>query len=197
MTMIKAVIFDLNGIFFTSEKLSERFERDFKVSTEKFLPALKSVLDVVYRPGAGSVFNKLESKLVEWGVDMSEQELLDYWFKSEKPNENMFEFTNNLKKKGVMTFILSNNFKERSKYYQQFSYMSTAFTKVYYSWQTGYLKPSAEAFRSILSEHDLLAEECLYFDDQQQNVSATNAVGIKGYLYTGPEEAKRIIQEHS
>jgi beta-phosphoglucomutase-like phosphatase (HAD superfamily) len=43
--MIKAIIFDLNGVFIHSPKLSERFEKDFGVPTAQFLPKLGKIMD--------------------------------------------------------------------------------------------------------------------------------------------------------
>lgn len=50
---MKAAIFDLNGIFLQSPKLSDRFEKDFGVATSVFLPKLSEIMDRVRQPNAG------------------------------------------------------------------------------------------------------------------------------------------------
>ena len=43
-SMMKGIIFDLNGVFIQSHKLSDRFKEEFGVQTEVFLSALNDVM---------------------------------------------------------------------------------------------------------------------------------------------------------
>lgn len=70
----KAIIFDLNGIFIQSPKLSDRFRDELGVPTEKFLPALKEIMDKVRQPKADHAFHYWKPYLKEWGIAMSEKE---------------------------------------------------------------------------------------------------------------------------
>ena len=70
--MIKAIIFDLNGVFIKSEKLSDRFYRDFNVHPDKFLPVLKDVLSKTRLPNAGGAFKYWKPYLKEWKISLSE-----------------------------------------------------------------------------------------------------------------------------
>lgn len=45
--MIKAVIFDFNGVFTVREFLSESFHRDYRVNIDEFMIALKQIMDIV------------------------------------------------------------------------------------------------------------------------------------------------------
>ncbi len=54
--MIKAVIFDLNGIFLQSEKLSDRFERDFKIDSKIFKTKLMEIMEKVRKSNAKPAF---------------------------------------------------------------------------------------------------------------------------------------------
>ena len=135
--MTKAIIFDLNGVFIKSEKLSDRFARDFDVSQSKFMPALESILDIVRRPGAGDLYSYWISHLTDWGINLNRQEFYDYWFGAEKEDKEMIGLTMDLKNKGIKIIILSNNFKERTEYYlKNFQFFKTLPDKIYFSWQT-------------------------------------------------------------
>ncbi|MES2953106.1 MAG: HAD-IA family hydrolase [Patescibacteria group bacterium] len=46
--MLRAAIFDLNGIFIKGQKLSDKFEADFGVKTAEFLPKLSEIMDKAY-----------------------------------------------------------------------------------------------------------------------------------------------------
>lgn len=55
--MPKAIIFDLNGIFIQSRKLSERFEEKFGVPASEFVAALKDIMPKIRTPKAGNAFD--------------------------------------------------------------------------------------------------------------------------------------------
>lgn len=194
--MIKAIIFDLNGIFVSSQKLSDRFEGDFNIPVSKFLPKLSQIMDKVRQPNVGKAFQYWQPVLEEWNVDLSEQEFWEYWFKAEKVSEKMISFAKELRKKGIKIFLLSNNFKERAEYYGHYPWIHEVVDKAYFSWQSGYVKPDQRAWLQILSEHALKPEECLYFDDQEKNLNAAEGVGIKSFMFTNEEILQKVIGEY-
>jgi len=85
----KAIIFDLNGILIVSPYLSDRFRDEYGVAGDDFLPALKEIMAKIRMPNAGNAYSYWEPYLDKWGVEMSEQEFLDFWFTAEKENEDM------------------------------------------------------------------------------------------------------------
>jgi len=191
--MIKAVIFDLNGIFLQSEKLSDRFERDFGISNEIFLTKLKEIMNDVRKPNADSAFSYWEPIFKEWNIQLNENEFWDYWFKGEIQSDKIIKYANDLKQKRIKIFILSNNFKERANFYGHYPWMHDTIDRAYFSWQTGFVKPEIRAWELILSENNLRPDECIYFDDQQKNLDSANSLGIKSYLFTNEEELENII----
>lgn len=196
MKNIKAIIFDLNGVFTLSRKLSDRFREDFGIGEEVFLPVLKEIMAQVRKPGARDMYSYWQPHLEKWKVPLNENQFLNYWFASEKENSEMIEIAEELKRKGITLFILSNNLRERTKYYnEQFSFLNTLFEKVYYSWQTGFIKPDRRAYQLVLEENNLRPEECLYFDDSQTNVDVATALGIESYLFVGSADVKQKLSE--
>jgi putative hydrolase of the HAD superfamily len=191
--MIKAVIFDLNGIFLQSPNLSDRFEKDFNIPTSIFLPKLFEIMEKARKPGADPAFTYWKPVLEEWGVNLSESEFWDYWFKAETPSEAMINFAKSLREKGVKVFILSNNFKERAEYYGHYTWIHEAVDKVYFSWQTGFVKPDTRAWQMVLTENNLNPEDCIYFDDQQKNLDASESLGIKSFMFTNEEELEVVV----
>ncbi len=194
--MLKAVIFDLNGIFLQSPKLSERFEQDFHVPVAEFIPKLSAIMDKVRQPNAGGAFEYWKQCLKEWKINLSEEKFWDYWFKSEITSNKMVDFAKSLREKGIKVIILSNNFKERADYYKDYPWITEAVDKVYFSWQTGFVKPDVRAWQFILTENSLNPEDCIYFDDQQKNLDAANGLGIKSYLFTDEAELEEVVNEY-
>jgi putative hydrolase of the HAD superfamily len=196
--MIKAVIFDLNGIFIQSSDLSEseRFKKDFNVSAQDFFPKLESVLEKIRQPNSGGSFQYWKPILKEWKVNLSEREFWDYMFGVEKVSETMVSFARELKNKGMKVFILSNTLKEAALYYREhYPWMDEAIDKLYFSFQTGFKKPDKRAWENILSDNNLKPEECIYFDDQEKHLQGCQSVGIKSFLFTNEKDLQNKIKE--
>ena len=194
--MIKAVIFDLNGVFIQSPKLSDRFKEEFNVPIEEFMSALKEIMDKIRRPDAGEAYSYWKPYLEKWKVDLNKEQFYEYWFTAEKEIPELIELAKKLKEKNLKVIILSNNFIERATYYKEnFSFLDI-FDKIYYSWQTGFVKPDPEAFKLVLKENDLKAEECLYFDDSEKNIKVATELGMKAYQYRGSEDLKKVLKKN-
>ncbi len=145
-------------------------------------------------PGARDIYSYWQKYFTKWNVQMNEGEFVDFWFNAEKENAEMVGLARELKAKGMRLFILSNNLRERSAYYDKhFPFLKELFEKEYYSWQTGFVKPDPRCFETILTENNLKAEDCIYFDDSEKNVVAAQSFGIESYMYTGPGMVREKI----
>lgn len=192
--MYKAVIFDLNGVFLQSEPLSKRFEERFRIATDQFLPALKEIMTIVRKPNAPAAFSLWKPYLDQWQIALTEKEFFDFWFSGEHLVTELIEYAQELKDRGVKVFILSNNFKERTEYYRQsFPQIFQCVDKAYFSWETGLVKPSTESLQLVLSENNLKPEDCIYFDDSDDNVKIAQNLEIKSEKWINLDEAKRVV----
>ena len=194
--MIRAVIFDLNGVFIKSPLLSERFEAEFGIPPEKFLPALREIMEKVRRPDAGDAFRYWEKYLKkEWKLNLSKKQFFDFWFNAEKESKEMIRVARELKAKNIRLFILSNNFMERADYYEDnFRFLDELFDKIYYSWQTGFVKPDTRAFKKVLSDNNLKAKECVYVDNQKGNIDSAKRLGMRTILFTNFKGAEAKLK---
>lgn len=187
--MVKGIIFDLNGVFIQSPFLSDRLKNDYGVNSDEFLSALKQIMGIVRLPSAPPIYELFKTHLVNWGVDLSEEEFYKYWFEAEKENVELTRFAQKLKSRGIDLYILSNNFKERADYYDKnLLFIKELFKKVYYSWQTGFLKTDRRAYELLLEENNLKGEECLFYDDSSENIEIAKSLGINATLYTNDDK---------
>lgn len=192
--MIKAVIFDLNGVFIESELLSDRFERDHGVSSKEIVDALKDIMPKVRQPKAPSCYALWKPYLNQWKIKLDEKEFFQYWFSGEHLVPEMLKYARKLRKKPIKVFLLSNNFQERTSYYRQhFPELFHMVDKAYFSWETGFVKPNQRAYLSICKENRLKPEECIYFDDSEQNVSIARSLGMPAEQWRGLTKAKKTI----
>jgi putative hydrolase of the HAD superfamily len=194
--MIKAVIFDLNGVFLVSRPLSKRVEEEYGIPGDKFWEALRKVLNETRKSNAESFFKLLRPYLKELNFSISEKEFFDFWFSGEKLVPEVLKYTKELRKKGIKVFILSRNFRERTEYYREnFPEIFKNINKAYFSWETGLIKPDPKAYTAILKENNLKPEECVYFDDSEENIKSAESLNIKAYKYEGLETTKEIISK--
>lgn len=176
------------GVLIHSPYISDRFHDDFGVSLDEFISALKIIMDQVRRPGADSFYSYWKKYLKQWNIDMTEQEFYDYCFSTEKEVPETIEIVRQLKHKGIQIIVLSNNYKERTAYYDKhFKFLKQLVDKVYYSWQVGYVKPDPKYYRFVLSENKLDPKECVYFDDNDENIKVALNLGISSHKFTSTQ----------
>ena len=192
--MLKAVLFDLNGLFITSRKLSEYFSEEYGIPAETFLPKLSEIMHQVRQPNAGPAFRHWEPVLKEWGLTLTEAEFWDFWFSKESVSEDMVALARTLKKEGLKVLIISNNFKERADFYGHYPWLHDAVDQVYFSFASGFVKPDMRAWAAPLAEHALAPSDCIYFDDQPKNIAAAESLGIESHLFESPAETERLIR---
>lgn len=105
----------------------------------------------------------------------------------------MLALARELKQQGTRLFILSNNFAERAKFYDEaFPWLKELFEKIYYSWQTGFIKPDPRCWQTILTKNNLAPADCVYFDDSTANIEAAKTLGLNAFIFKDAEETKRI-----
>ncbi len=192
--MIKAIIFDLNGVFVKGEYLSERIAQAYGVNQKDFLSSLKQVMAIVRKPGVANAFQIWEPHLRKLGLNFSKDEFFHFWFSGEIVDQQMVKLANEMREQELKVFILSNNFKERTEYYRQhFPLVFNSVDKAYFSWETGYVKPDPKAYQLVLNENKVEGSECAYFDDSFANIDVAKELGIVTYPFQDPETTKNIM----
>lgn len=183
--MMRAVLFDLNGIFVRSRKLSDRFAEQFGVPPDTFLPALQNIMDIVRRPGAGDAFSYWQPYLRAWDVPLDRGQFFSFWFSAETIVPAMLRVAEALRARNTAVLIVSNNFRERSQYYaEHFPELLQAVDGITYSWQTGSVKPNPRAFAAAVQTFSLAPKACVCVDDADANVRAAASLGMHAIRFT-------------
>lgn len=63
------------------------------------------------------------------------------------------------------------------------------------SYRERLIKPDPEIFRLLLNRYGLSAEECIFIDDMEQNVTAARALGIHGIVFKEQRQAMNEIEK--
>ena len=101
-----------------------------------------------------------------------------------KPKPDSIELLPIIKEAGHKLYYLSNMQNEIRNYMHVNHEYLKLFDGGVFSCDVKYIKPAPEIYRFLLDKYNLLPEECLFFDDMPENVTAAEKEGIKSILFT-------------
>lgn len=195
--MIRAIIFDADGVIIHGEKyFSERLQDEYGIPREKSLEFFNGeFLECLI--GKKDLKIILPRYLKEWGWKKSLEELLEYWFAKEgKRDEELIAYINKLRKKGIKIFIGTNNERHRTDYLKEYMGFGKLADKVYASGYVGYAKPDYRFFEYIIKEQNLKKDEVLFWDDDEENVASAREFGLNAEIYIKFEEFEKQIDRY-
>ena len=117
--------------------------------------------------------------------EFSENEIFDY---------EVIEYANELGKKYPLA-LLSNS---ESSYLRNILIekdLEKLFDVILVSSEIGVAKPDREMFEMAINKLDVAPGEAVFIDDQQKNIDAAKAVGIKGIRFQNLEQLKKDLGE--
>lgn len=179
--MIKTIIFDLGGVYFTDgtqraiDIISERFGLD------KFLVAdvFKGEIGTKYRKSEIShdEFWNLAKKVLE--IESETDELAEIWLSGYVPIEGTVQIIKALKENGYELLFLSDNVQERIDYLTARYDFLNYFKDGVFSHLVGTRKPDIKMYQYALDKTNNSPEECVYIDDKENLLIPASELGIK------------------
>lgn len=179
--MIKAVIFDCFGVLVTDGWI-DFFNKYFKDD-----PTLsQQAHDAVRRVDAGlDDYDWFFSELSQLsGVPAA---AVKAHVQTNHLNEALFDFIKSLKpdyKIGMLSNVGENQLDRLFTSDQQ-----ALFDEMVLSYQVGDIKPAAIMYQTVSNKLGLIAEECVFIDDQPRFCEGARRVGMKAITYENPKQA--------
>lgn len=100
-----------------------------------------------------------------------------------------------LKKRGLRTAILSNmGDSVLANIERAFGWIGD-FDVLVWSYQLGMAKPDPAIYRHALERLQTEPDEALFIDDKRENIDAAVKVGMRGLVFTNPEDLRNQIRE--
>lgn len=188
--MIKTIIFDFGNVFINLD-IEGAHKHDLNNFNIDSLSEEMLAFNSFYEQGLISTEEFLEF-YAENFPSLANEELVDIWnYMLKKIPEHRLNFLKQLKESSKYKLILLSNtnelhidwIKEHITFYEDFKNCFDAF---YLSHEIHLRKPNAAIFEFVLNENDLIATECLFIDDNKDNIEAANALNFKTW-HINPE----------
>lgn len=124
----------------------------------------------------------------------------DDWIISMPTITGMKELIIDIRSHGGKLYLLSNISIGFANMYHQnrpVKEILDLFDGLVFSGTVGLVKPNRDIYEHILKRFDLKADECVFIDDNADNIAAAKAVGIHGYVFNGDVNTLRqtLLQE--
>lgn len=179
--MLKAVIFDFDGVLFNSANYYlrtrdiyfKRYNIKFtkKEHKENLATTTKKFLKYV---------NKKYNLKIPFKVYATEKQKIFYSFLKEiKPNPGIISLLNELKRKKVKIVLSSSNEKENILFFLEKFNMKKYFDLILSSEDIKKHKPNKEAFFKPLEILNISAKQAIGIEDALQGVKAIHSAGLK------------------
>ncbi|MCC6323624.1 HAD-IA family hydrolase [Candidatus Nomurabacteria bacterium] len=192
--MIKVILFDADGVLVNGERFSVVLEREHGISINKTLPFFNGEFQNCLI-GNADLKETVEPHLSDWGWEQGTDAFLDYWFNAEHTiNEELIEYIQELRQKGIQCFVATNNEKYRFGYMLDKMGFAKSFDKTYSSAHLGSKKPDLEFFQKIYNELENVGkDEILFIDDDHKNVENAKEFGINAEIYQSVDQIKKYF----
>ncbi|MBI1972306.1 MAG: HAD hydrolase-like protein [Candidatus Aenigmarchaeota archaeon] len=190
--MIKAVIFDLGGVYFSDgtslavEKISEGYKIPKEVVRKTL--ATKSKIGTLYRRGEIAPEEFWAEAMKEWELKEDYKKLSEIWVKSYQLMRTV-KLVERLKKAGVKLFFLSDSVKERAEYLQEkYNFLENFIGGVFSHIVHKTKSDGEDSFRIALDKTGERAEDVVYIDDKEEYVETARRIGMNGIHFKSPEQ---------
>ena len=185
--MIKAITFDLDGVYFQNGKSNfiANLGKKYGVSEDEAKRVfLKSdQMNTDYKTGKMSDEEFWTWAKNEWNISDEWQKLPELMIEGYEVNENVVSIVKTVREKGYKTVICSSNFPARIEGLQKrFGFLHN-FEAWALSYEVGHNKPDKELFEELVRRSDVEANEIAFADDFEPTVMSAKVVGISAFLY--------------
>ena len=190
--MIKAITFDLDGVYFLNgkEKFIANLGSIYGVSEDQAKRVfLKSdQMNVDYKTGKVSDKEFWTWASDEWKIGALSDDLMDLLIKGYEVNEYVEKIVKQVRENGYKTLICSSNFPARINRLQERFHFLDNFDAWALSYEVGFNKPDKRLYEELVRKSGVEAGEVVLADDYEPSVTAAKDVGISAFLYENFEQ---------
>ena len=183
--MIKALLFDVDGVLANGDSWGKHLARDYGITQEMLSPFFKEKFYACL-VGNADLKEELAEYLHRWGWQKSADDFLHYWFTHEHTiDEPLVTAVQQLRQQSIPCYLATNQEKYRTAYILEHMGFASTFDGIFSSAHIGYAKPDPAFFAYILNQlKDIKAHEMLFWDDSPTHIAAAQQAGLQAEIYT-------------
>ncbi|HSX24553.1 MAG TPA: HAD family phosphatase [Candidatus Andersenbacteria bacterium] len=188
--MIKTIIFDLGGVYFTdgTKQAIQSISSKYGISPEKIEDILKGDLGTKYRIGAVTAQEFWDQANEYWGIEASNDELATTWFLGYEPIQGTVDIIAQLRASNYELLFLSDNVQERIDYLENKYQFLHYFKDGIFSHIVKTRKPDPAIYKLVLEKASNPPEECLYIDDKEELLLPAQELGMRTVWFKNSEQ---------
>lgn len=193
--MIKAITFDLDGVYFPDGKakfIKKLGELGVSEDEAKRVFLKSDQMNEQYKNGKMTDNEYWSWAAQEWKLDKSPQELIDILINSYSVDDKVVATVKKVRAKGYKTLVCTNNFPARIGGLQKRFHFLNNFDAAVSSHEVGVNKPDKKIFEELVMRSGVKPEEIVFADDNPVNLSGAKDLGITTFLY---ENFDQFIQQ--
>ncbi len=186
-TKIKAICFDLDGVYFTprgKQSFLGALANEFGGDAEKvtfMMTKSDAMRELVTGKLAPADFWR--ALRTATGITASDNELSARWIRDYEIDESVEKVVRQAREAGYKTCVCTNNNPIRLPALEaRFDFMKD-FDVVVSSYEVGYTKPSREIFAALLEQVGVEPRELVYADDNPDRLEGARQLGITVFVY--------------
>jgi len=188
--MIKTIIFDLGGVYFTngSKNAIEEISKKYNIKKEKVADVLSGELGTEYRLGnltADDFWDKAKSF---WNLKEDKKILEEIWLNGYIPIEGTVELVKKLKENNYEILFLSDNVQERVNYLEKKYQFQQNFKDGVFSHIVKVRKPNIKIYLLVLEKTNSKPEECVFIDDKEKLLEPAKSLGMDGIEFKDADQ---------
>jgi epoxide hydrolase-like predicted phosphatase len=193
--MIKAIIFDLGGVYFTPgvDIAIAKITEDFNIPMEKAAEALCSGREAKqYRLSDISEEDFWNNAVKVMETSMDYKILKDLWYNSYAPIEGTLKIIREIRK-NYSVYLISNNVIERVEFLEKKFNFKKDFDDCIFSCDVKLIKPDKKIYELAIKNFKINPQETIFIDDKQKNLTVPSELGMKTIHFKNPDQLKEEL----
>ncbi len=176
----KVFIFDIFGVL--CDSYNSKWEKENLINR----PELKSVFDELsIEIDLGRKFESDYYKEAAKVLGVHSHEVQNQMESGFRVHKDLFKIISRLRKIYKVGTLSDSGARFVRPIFERFGFpLDTLFDFVFISSETGFLKPSVEAYNYCLQNLNVKPSECIFVDDSQRNVDGAASLGIHSFLFS-------------
>lgn len=196
-TKPRAVVFDLGRVFLEFDYLkgARRIAARARIPADEIVRLISThPAMIAYETGRIRTDEFFQVMQQLTGFNGSAEEFFAFFTEVFTPVEEMIEFNDRLRARGVRTYILSNTNEVTVQYIRRTYPFFARFDGYVFSHEQGVMKPEAAIYRAVEQLTGLSGPALFYVDDLPANVQAARTLGWQAFVHESPEKTIAIAR---